>query len=154
MNMSQHVTGIVVYHTYEDGLKIEQDSMLFKLSQDKSQLKEITEHLQEQTKDVVVEVRSPNRSKDQNALYWKNLQVLGDAQGYTKDEMNSLLKKSITESGKLKMMYLKWTTKMQVEVYKSTKDLTKKEFMILMDYIYQIGGLLQVKMIQPDDLFN
>ena len=107
MNMSQHVTGIVVYHTYEDGLKIEQYSMLFKLSQDKSQLKEITEHLQEQTKDVVVEVRSPNRSKDQNALYWKNLQVLGDAQGYTKDEMNSLLKKSITESGKLKMMYLK-----------------------------------------------
>ena len=128
--------------------------MLFKLSQDKSQLKEITEHLQEQTKDVVVEVRSPNRSKDQNALYWKNLQVLGDARDCTKDEMNSLLKKSITESGKLKMMYMKGTPKMQVEVYKSTKDLTKKEFMILMDYIYQIGGLLQVKMIQPDDLFN
>ena len=128
--------------------------MLFKLDKEHTRLQDIIDYLTKQDKDVVVEVRSPNRSKDQNALYWKNLQVLGDAQGYTKDEMNSLLKKSITESGKLKMMYLKWTTKMQVEVYKSTKDLTKKEFMILMDYIYQIGGLLQVKMIQPDDLFN
>ena len=107
MNMSQHVTGIVVYHTYEDGLKIEQDSMLFKLDKEHTRLQDIIDYLTKQDKDVVVEVRSPNRSKYQNALYWKNLQVLGDAQGYTKDEMNSLLKKSITESGKLKMMYLK-----------------------------------------------
>ena len=128
--------------------------MLFKLDKEHTRLQDIIDYLTKQDKDVVVEVRSPNRSKDQNALYWKNLQVLGDAQGYTKDEMNSLLKKSITESGKLKMMYMKGTPKMQVEVYKSTKDLTKKEFMILMDYVYQIGGLLQVKMIQPDDLFN
>ena len=72
--------------------------MLFKLDKEHTRLQDIIDYLTKQDKDVVVEVRSPNRSKDQNALYWKNLQVLGDAQGYTKDEMNSLLKKSITES--------------------------------------------------------
>lgn len=38
--------------------------------------------------EVVIREYSPNRSADQNALYWLCLTIIGLALGYTKDEMH------------------------------------------------------------------
>ena len=100
--------------------------MLFKLSKDKKQMDVIVSYLRQLSKDCVVEVRDPHRTHDQNALFWVNLEILADHAGYEKEEMNCVIKKSITTAWKLNMWHEK-RGKVTVDVYKSTADLTVKE---------------------------
>lgn len=125
--------------------------MQFRLNKDKKMLPKIVDYLKSLTIDQIVEVRDPNRSRDQNALFWTNVEILANHTGYTKDEMNAIIKKDITQKGLLTMMHTKWTPKLQVEVYKSTTELTTKEWWILMDYVYKLGQTLDLQMKYADD---
>jgi len=73
-------------------------------------------------KAMEVEIKQPNRSRSQNALYWQWLTVLSNETGYTKDEMHTLM------AG-----YFLGTETMTVDgqaitVAKSTRNLTVGQF--------------------------
>tara|TARA_Y100001973_G_scaffold49432_1_gene73530 strand:+ start:2643 stop:3020 length:378 start_codon:yes stop_codon:yes gene_type:complete len=66
------------------------------------------------------------RTNEQNKLWWKYMQIMGDELGYTKDEFHDIcklkfLKRERVEDG------------IKVEYLKSTAQLTKKEFKDLVD---------------------
>jgi len=69
--------------------------------------------------EVVIRPHKRNRSLDQNALYWKWLQIIGDYLGYTKDEMHVLLRYKFLgheerEIAGEKILVLPSTTKLNV----------------------------------------
>ena len=45
-------------------------------------------------KDIIIKIeeRSPNRSKEQNSLWWKWMDLIGMEVGYTKEETHQLMK--------------------------------------------------------------
>ena len=123
--------------------------MIFKLNRDKKQLDLIVRYLKELEKDCMVKISDPNRTIDQNNLFHSNIDILANHAGYTKEEMKCVVKKGITQTGKLNMWHRK-EGKLAVDVYKSTADLTTKEWGVLMEYIYQLGSILQLHMIYSD----
>lgn len=68
------------------------------------------------------------RTNQQNKLWWKYMQIIGDHVGYSKDEIHDIcklkfLKRERVEDG------------IKVEYLKSTAQLTKKEFKQLVDEV-------------------
>ena len=68
------------------------------------------------------------RTNQQNKLWWKYMQIMGNELGYNKDEMHDIcklkfLKRERVEDG------------IKVEYLKSTAQLTKKEFKKLVDEV-------------------
>ena len=91
--------------------------------------------------EIRIRVRSNNRSKEQNSLYWKWIDILSKEIGFTKDEMHELikykfLKRNIVDDNGIEQ-----------EIIKSTTTLTIKEFTLLMnDLLYWSNTTLNVNL--------
>jgi hypothetical protein len=67
--------------------------------------------------------------------------------------MNSIVKHSLTETGKLKMIQYVTTKKGKTyPVETSSADLDTKEFAILMEYIFDLGKTLKLNMCIPGEI--
>ena len=83
-------------------------------------------------KDVEIRIRerSANRSREQNSLYWKWIDIMSKEIGYSKQEMHELIKykflkrNTIDDNGSEEVLV------------KSTTTLTSKEFSRFMNDIY------------------
>ena len=77
--------------------------------------------------EIRIRERSANRSREQNSLYWKWVDIMAKEIGYTKEEMHTLIKYKflkrnvIDEDG------------VEQEIIKSTTTLTSKEFSLFMN---------------------
>jgi len=91
--------------------------------------------------EIRIRVRSNNRSKEQNSLYWKWVDILSKEIGFTKDEMHELikykfLKRNIVDDKGVESVVLK-----------STTTLTVKEFTLLMnDLLYWSSDTLNINL--------
>ena len=81
-------------------------------------------------KDIIFTLKENKdfRTNQQNKLWWKYMQIMGNELGYNKDEMHDIcklkfLKRERVEDG------------IKVEYLKSTAQLTKKEFKKLVDEV-------------------
>lgn len=116
-------------------------------------LQEIIGHLKSLTSKKMVTIQDPKRSLQQNNTYWQNVEILCKHSGYTKEEMNSIIKHSLTETGKLKMIQYVTTKKGKTyPVETSSADLDTKEFSILMEYIFGLGKALKLNMAIPGEI--
>jgi hypothetical protein len=128
---------------------------------------------------ITVDAFSSKRSLAQNKLWWKYCTIVGFETGYSKEEMNEKLKKIFLAEtvydarfkGTNKYSYFILENESYVDiktaaihdedeleeiekgvVYKSTKDLSKIEFMELIDeiipYVYE---KYKVKLVRPDE---
>tara|TARA_R110002051_G_scaffold114905_2_gene187832 strand:- start:110 stop:493 length:384 start_codon:yes stop_codon:yes gene_type:complete len=91
--------------------------------------------------EIRIRVRSNNRSKEQNSLYWKWVDILSNEIGYTKEEMHELIK--------YKFLRRNVVDDKGVEsvVIKSTTTLTTKEFTMLMnDLLYWSNDTLNINL--------
>ena len=82
-------------------------------------------------KDVVIKIveRNNNRTKDQNSLFWKWLDIISKETGYTKEETKELITYKFLRRERQNEEGI-------TEVYlKGTSTLTKKEFNDLMNNI-------------------
>ena len=80
--------------------------------------------------EIRIRERSNNRSKEQNSLYWKWIDILSKEIGFTKDEMHELIK---------------------YKFLKSTTTLTTKEFTLLMnDLLYWSSDTLNINLPRND----
>jgi hypothetical protein len=68
------------------------------------------------------------RTKEQNKLWWKYMQILSADLGYSKDEMHDICKLKFLKRER-------FDDGIKVEYLKSTAQLTKKEFKILVDEV-------------------
>ena len=78
---------------------------------------------------IKIEVRSPNRSKEQNSLFWRWIDIISKETGYTKEETKDLicykfLARDIFDEDNEKSV-----------IIKGTSTLTKKEFKEFMDEV-------------------
>ena len=95
--------------------------------------------------EIRIRVRSNNRSKEQNSLYWKWIDILSKETGFTKDEMHELikykfLKRNIVDDKGIESVVLK-----------STTTLTTKEFTLLMnDLLYWSSDTLNINLPAND----
>jgi len=98
-------------------------------------------------KDVELRIkeRSANRSKEQNSLYWKWIDILSKEIGYTKEEMHTLIKYKflkrniVDENG------------VEQEIIKSTTTLTTKEFSLMMnDLLFWSNNTLNINLPNND----
>jgi len=69
--------------------------------------------------EIIIRPYKNNRSNDQNALYWKWLEIIGKELGYTRDEMHELCRYKFLgmhskEIAGVKIEYLPSTTKLKV----------------------------------------
>ena len=91
--------------------------------------------------EIRIRVRSNNRSKEQNSLYWKWIDILSKEIGFTKDEMHELikykfLKRNIVDDKGVESV-----------VIKSTTTLTTKEFTLLMnDLLFWSSDTLNINL--------
>ena len=122
----------------------------FLLKADKSNLETVQNALRDVEGDQMVCIDTPTRSKAQNRLYWPTSTILAEYSGYTKDQMNTIIKRSITKSWALQLLI---PFEVQGEMYEeevSTADLNKKDFWILIDYVYTVGEARNCNMIYPE----
>ena len=68
------------------------------------------------------------RTKEQNKLWWKYMQILSADLGYSKDEMHDICKLKFLKRER-------FDDGIKIEYLKSTAQLTKKEFKILVDEV-------------------
>jgi len=96
-------------------------------------------------KAMEVEIKHPNRSRSQNALYWQWITVLSNETGYTKNKMHTLM------AG-----YFLGTEKLTIDgnpvmIAKSTRNMRVSEFT---DYLEEIEAWAHEQGIilpHPDD---
>lgn len=113
---------------------------------------EIVNHLKSLLSKKMIRIDEPKRSLAQNNTYWDNIDILANHAGYTSEEMSSIVKSLITDSGKLPMVnYVttRGTVPKTVPVYRSTADLTIKDFAILIDFLFELWKKLNLNMKVP-----
>jgi len=103
-------------------------------------------------KEVAVLIQEPKdiRTLQQNKYFHKCCTLLGEEFGYTTEEMKVLLKE---EFG----MYDEVVNKKTGEVlknWKSTAQLTKKEFSELTENLIRFAGEHGVRILTPEEFFN
>lgn len=76
------------------------------------------------------EVKQPNRTNDQNALYWKELQILSEKCGHTPELWHSFFKKYFLKSEAVEM------AGEVVVLPPTTTKLTKQEFSDYLDQCF------------------
>ena len=83
-------------------------------------------------KDIIVKIeeRSPNRSKEQNSLWWKWMDLIGLEIGYTKEETHQLMKYKFLKRSVVNIDGYEET------IVKGTSTLTHKEFSALMNNVH------------------
>ncbi|MBP7823563.1 recombination protein NinB [Candidatus Gracilibacteria bacterium] len=119
---------------------------------DQKRLNEIVDYAKTLTSKKMVIFKEPTRSLAQNALFWDNLELIAESSGYTKYQMEAIVKQGITKNQTLNMVDHVTTSKGETFiVYRSTTELSIREFGLLIDYLYQIGALLKLQMVYPDD---
>ncbi len=119
---------------------------------DQKRLNEIVDYAKTLTSKKMVIFKEPTRSLAQNALFWDNLELIAESSGYTKYQMEAIVKQGITKNQTLNMVDHVTTSKWETFiVYRSTTELSIREFWLLIDYLYQIGALLKLQMVYPDD---
>ena len=79
--------------------------------------------------EIRLRVRSNNRSREQNSLYWKWINIMSEETGFTKEEMHELIKykflaRNIVDDNGVEEV-----------IVKSTTTLTVKEFTKLMNNV-------------------
>jgi len=92
-----------------------------------------------------VDIREAKRSNHQNALYWKWIEIIGNALGYEKDDMHEAFKRQFlgTDQGKdiFGNIYLK---------PKASSKLKKREFSEYMNKIQAFAHAENIVLPQPD----
>lgn len=117
--------------------------------------KDIIDYISTLSSKKLVIIQDPKRSLLQNNTYWDNIEILAKHSWYTKEEMSTIIKHSITESGKLKMVEYVTTKKGKTyPIQSSTADLNTKDFWILMDYVFQLWWVLWLQMNIPGDIVD
>mgnify|MGYP003112999067 CR=1 FL=1 len=94
-------------------------------------------------KEVEIKIRekSFNRSREQNSLYWKWIDLLSKECGYTKEEMHELIKYKFLKRNIVD------DDGQEQEVIKSTTTLTTKEFNLFMnDLLYWSNNTLNINL--------
>ena len=130
------------------------------LYKDNSSLKQVVDYLTSLNTPHMVIIEKPKRSTAQNRTYWDNVGIIADYTGYTPEEASTIIKHSITQSGKLVMMKYEETKQGIVQLPKSTADIDTKEFGILLDYVFQMWQAMKLQMNDPwllqyaEDLFK
>lgn len=83
-------------------------------------------------KDIIIKIeeRSPNRSKEQNSLWWKWMDLIGMEVGYTKEETHQLMKYRFLKRSVVNIDGYEET------IVKGTSTLTHKEFSALMNNVH------------------
>ena len=83
-------------------------------------------------KDIIIKIeeRSPNRSKEQNSLWWKWMDLIGMEVGYTKEETHQLMKYRFLKRSVVNIDGYEET------IIKGTSTLTHKEFSALMKDVH------------------
>lgn len=83
-------------------------------------------------KDIIIKIeeRSPNRSKEQNSLWWKWMDLIGLEIGYTKEETHQLMKYKFLKRSVVNIDGYEET------IVKGTSTLTHKEFSALMNNVH------------------
>ena len=83
-------------------------------------------------KDIIIKIeeRSPNRSKEQNSLWWKWMDLIGMEVGYTKEETHQLMKYRFLKRSVVNIDGYEET------IIKGTSTLTHKEFSALMNNVH------------------
>lgn len=79
---------------------------------------------------IKVEERSPHRSKEQNSLWWKWMELIGLEVGYTKEETHQLMKYRFLKRDIINEEGIEET------IIKGTSTLTHKEFTSLMNDVH------------------
>ena len=81
-------------------------------------------------KDIVFTLKENKdyRTNQQNKLWWKYMQIMGDELGYEKDEMHDICKLKFLKRER-------YEDGIKVEYLKSTAHLTNKEFKKLLDEV-------------------
>ena len=117
--------------------------MLFRIPSQIRELKEFVDQLQGKW---VCHIRPPNRSLDQNAYFYWYVQMLADYTGYSPTQTKSIIKQSVTDKWILKMAE-RIVTKNGTEIidYKSTADLSKDEFSLLMKHTIQLCDAMWIQ---------
>ena len=91
--------------------------------------------------EIRIRARSNNRSKEQNSLYWKWIDILSKEIGFTKDEMHELIKYKFLKRNVVD------DKGVESVVLKSTTTLTTKEFTLLMnDLLYWSSDTLNINL--------
>lgn len=94
-------------------------------------------------KDVEVRIRqrSEKRTKEQNSLYWKWIEVLSNETGFTKDEMHELIKYKYLKRNIIN------SEGVEEVVIKSTTTMTTKEFSQFMnDILFWANSTLNINL--------
>ena len=83
-------------------------------------------------KDIIIKIeeRSPNRSKEQNSLWWKWMDLIRLEIGYTKEETHQLMKYKFLKRSVVNIDGYEET------IVKGTSTLTHKEFSALMNNVH------------------
>ena len=91
--------------------------------------------------EIRIRARSNNRSKEQNSLYWKWIDILSKEIGFTKDEMHELIKYKFLKRNVVD------DKGVESVVLKSTTTLSVKEFALLMnDLLYWSSDTLNINL--------
>lgn len=85
------------------------------------------------------------RSNNQNALYWKWVQILSDELGYTKDELHEAMKSKFLGKEQRKTIFGD-----EYLALKSTSRLKKDEFSEYMMKVEQLALMHDIKLPSPD----
>lgn len=117
--------------------------MLFNLP---SQSQEAIAYIQNNEEKLVVKFEKPKRSVNQNSLWYGYIGLIADYTGYTPEQTKSIIKQSITDKWIL-VMAERITTQKGVEIidYKSSADLKKDEFSLLMNYTMQVCDTMGIQ---------
>jgi len=110
------------------------------------QKEEAIEYIKNTNENLVVVIEKPKRSVNQNSLWYGYVWLIADYTGYTPEQTKSILKQSITDKGIL-IMAERITTQKGVEIidYKSSADLKKDEFSLLMNYTMQVCDTMWIQ---------
>lgn len=94
---------------------------------------------------VEVKEYRQKRSNNQNALYWKWLNILGDELGYTTEELHEAIKSKFLGKETRKTIFGE-----EYEALKSTTKLNTKDFSELMNKVEQLALMHDIRLPSPD----
>lgn len=111
---------------------------------------QLERYLLELTTPHLIIIQKPKRTQAQNRCLHDNIQILANHSWYTLGEMKLIMKEQVTKLWKLTMVTHKTTPKgLSFSEYRSTAELDTKELAILMDFIFDVGQALGLKMHDP-----
>ena len=100
-----------------------------------------------------VDIKPAKRNLNQNALYWKWCEIIGDDIGYTKDEMHEHFAVAFLGVTEKQMSYVDDIGEQKqilLRKPKSTKDLTKSEFSEYMTKVEIFAATQEIALPQPN----